>query len=62
MLNVSHLIKEIEPHPDTRLIWEIHVKPKPTEESNETVKIDTGPHNGYPLYRHGDEGGRAKEE
>jgi len=49
MHDIHHAIKEIEAHPDTLLIWEIHVKPKITELPPDKPPEQRGPHNGYPL-------------
>jgi len=51
MHDIHHAVKEIEAHPDTLLIWEIHVKPKITELPPEKPPEQRGPHNGYPLTR-----------
>lgn len=51
MHDIHHLIKEIEAHPDTLLMFEIHVKPKISDVPPPPKPMARGPHNGYPLSR-----------
>lgn len=51
MHDIAHVIKEIEAHPDTMLIFEVHVKPKIKDIPPDKPPDFRGPHNGYPLTR-----------
>ena len=51
MHDIQHMVKDIEAHPDTMLIFEIHVKPKINDEPPPKPPMARGPHNGYPLSR-----------
>lgn len=49
MHDIQHMIKEIEAHPDTLLMWEVLVKPKLKDVAPDKPPDFRGPHNGYPL-------------
>ena len=64
MHDIYHLVKDIEAHPDTLLVFEVHVKPKIQEAPPKKPPEARGPHNGYPLTRQGElgEGPKKVEE
>ena len=49
--DIYHHVKEIEPHPDTLLIFEVHVKPKVKDIPDWQKEGRKAIHNGYPLVR-----------
>ena len=62
MYDIHHLIKEIEAHPDTLLIFEIHVRPKKKDLPDWWGNNKGGAHNGYPLTRASEFGTRGSED
>jgi hypothetical protein len=51
MYDIFHHVKEIEAHPDTLLIFEVHVKPKLANNPKAAKLSRASIHNGYPLRR-----------
>lgn len=49
--DIYHHVKEVEPHPDTLLIFEVHVKPKLKDVPDWMKEGRKAIHNGYPLAR-----------
>ena len=62
MYDIHHLIKEIEAHPDTLLVFEVHVKPKRKAIPEWMLRKRGGPHNGYPLTRFSESAAGAKDD
>lgn len=62
MHDIAHTIKEIEAHPDSLLVFEVHVKPKIKDLPPEKPPEARGPHNGYPLTRKQQDGDEAKDQ
>ena len=49
--DIYHHVKEVEAHPDTLLIFEVHVKPKVKDLPDWLKDGRKAIHNGYPLAR-----------
>jgi hypothetical protein len=62
MYDIYHHVKEVEPHPDTLLIFEIHVKPKLKDTPKVTKDGRKAIHNGYPLARFVEQEGKKRDD
>lgn len=62
MFDIYHHIKEVEPHPDTLLIFEVHVKPKIKDLGIADKKGKNLLHNGYLLKRFEENNAKKKDD
>jgi len=62
MHDIHHIISDLDAHPDTLLMWEVHVKPKIKDIPPEKPPEQRGPHNGYPLTRRMEDGDEPVNE